>query len=68
VANADNAIAIASMEDNNFNTSAKLNAAQIKLHLINSDYTHNDTIGFIKAVIYSLSTATNTRHRAFPHG
>lgn len=63
VANADSAIAIASMEDNNFNTTAKLKAAKIKLHLINSDYSPNDTIGFIKAGIpYQLLQIHATGH------
>ncbi|SEN56119.1 Pimeloyl-ACP methyl ester carboxylesterase [Mucilaginibacter gossypiicola] len=63
VANADSAIAIASMEDNNFNTTAKLKASKIKLHLINSDYTPNDTIGFIKAGIpYQLLQIHATGH------
>ncbi|XHR92558.1 hypothetical protein ACFJIV_19680 [Mucilaginibacter sp. UC70_90] len=36
--NADSTIAIASMEDNRFNTVAKLKATKTKLWLINSDY------------------------------
>jgi pimeloyl-ACP methyl ester carboxylesterase len=63
VANADSTIAIASMEDNSFNTVAKLRAAKTKLHLINSDYTPNDTIGFIKAGIpYQLLQIHATGH------
>ncbi|MDB5150652.1 MAG: Pimeloyl-ACP methyl ester carboxylesterase [Mucilaginibacter sp.] len=63
VANADSAIAIASMEDNNFNTAAKLKATKTKLHLINSDYTPNDTAGFLKAGIpYQLLQIHATGH------
>lgn len=63
VANADSAIAIASMEDNGFNTAAKLKATKTKLHLINSDYTPNDTVGFIKAGIpYQLLQIHATGH------
>jgi pimeloyl-ACP methyl ester carboxylesterase len=63
VANADSTIAIASMEDNNFNTAAKLKASKTKLYLINSDYTPNDTIGFIKAGIpYQLLQIHATGH------
>ncbi|UOE51417.1 alpha/beta hydrolase [Mucilaginibacter sp. SMC90] len=63
VLNADSSIAIASMEDNSFNTTAKLKASKIKLHLINSDYTPNDTIGFIKAGIpYQLLQIHATGH------
>ncbi|MFC0512703.1 alpha/beta fold hydrolase [Mucilaginibacter angelicae] len=63
VANADSAIAIASMEDNGFNTTAKLKASKTKLHLINSDYTPNDTAGFIKAGIpYQLLQIHATGH------
>jgi pimeloyl-ACP methyl ester carboxylesterase len=63
VANADSAIAIASMEDNGFNTAAKLKATKTKLHLINSDYTPNDTAGFIKAGIpYQLLQIHATGH------
>ncbi|WPU97263.1 alpha/beta hydrolase [Mucilaginibacter sp. cycad4] len=63
VANADSAIAIASMEDNSFNTTAKLKAAKTKLYLINSDYTPNDTIGFVKAGIpYRLLQIHATGH------
>lgn len=63
VANADSAIAIASMEDNSFNTAAKLKATKTKLYLINSDYTPNDSIGFIKAGIpYRLLQIHATGH------
>jgi pimeloyl-ACP methyl ester carboxylesterase len=63
VNNTDSAIAIASMEDNSFNTAAKLKASKIKLHLINSDYTPNDTTGFIKAGIpYQLLQIHATGH------
>jgi pimeloyl-ACP methyl ester carboxylesterase len=63
VTNADSTIAIASMEDNSFNTVAKLRATKTKLHLINSDYTPNDTIGFIKAGIpYQLLQIHATGH------
>ena len=37
------------MEDNSFKTGPKLKAANMKLHLINSDYFPNDTTGFVKA-------------------
>jgi pimeloyl-ACP methyl ester carboxylesterase len=63
VAQADSAIAIASMEDNSFKTGPKLKAANMKLHLVNSDYFSNDTIGFIKAGIpYQLLVIHATGH------
>lgn len=63
VAHADSAVAIASMEDNSFKTGPKLKAANMKLHLVNSDYFPNDTIGFIKAGIpYQLLVIHATGH------
>ncbi|GAA3994519.1 alpha/beta fold hydrolase [Mucilaginibacter dorajii] len=63
VTHADSAIAIASMEDNSFKTGPKLKAANMKLHLVNSDYFPNDTTGFIKAGIpYQLLVIHATGH------
>jgi pimeloyl-ACP methyl ester carboxylesterase len=63
VTHTDNTIAIACMEDNSFNTAARLKEAKMKIHLINSDNTPNDTTGFVKNNIpYQLLIVHTTGH------
>jgi pimeloyl-ACP methyl ester carboxylesterase len=64
VTHTDSTVAIACLEDNNsFNTAARLKEAKMKIHLINSDNTPNDTTGFIKNNIpYQLLIIHTTGH------
>ncbi|WP_184548760.1 alpha/beta fold hydrolase [Mucilaginibacter sp. FT3.2] len=63
VTHTDSTVAIACMEDNSFNTSAQLKEAKMKIHLINSDNTPNDTTGFVKNNIpYQLLIVHTTGH------
>jgi pimeloyl-ACP methyl ester carboxylesterase len=63
VAQADSAVAIACMLDTGFNSSKKLKSANMKLHLINSDYFPNDTTALVKTGIpYQLLVIKGTGH------
>jgi len=63
VTHTDSTIAIACIEDNSFNTAVKLKEAKMKIHLINSDNTPNDTTGFVKnGIPYQLLVVHTTGH------
>jgi pimeloyl-ACP methyl ester carboxylesterase len=63
VAHADTVIAIACIEQDNFDEAAKLLQAKKKLYLINSDYTPTDTSGLVaKKIPYKLLEIHATGH------